>query len=156
MEKIKLNPQVYRTLEKNLLMFYLGITRKASDILAEQKQNTQMSSKQKKNLSRMVSLAKDLKKELQSQNIHTMGEILNTGWHYKKELASGISNTDIDTYYERAIQAGARGGKLLGAGGGGFLLFYVEENFHQSVRSALSHLYELPFGFEDTGTTIIF
>ncbi|MTH17515.1 GHMP kinase [Flavobacterium sp. LC2016-01] len=155
-ERVKMNQNKYDLLENYLLMFYLGNTRKASSILTEQKENTKSDHKKVDNLHKMVGLAHDLKKELLSNNIESMGEILHTGWMYKKELASNISNKDIDIFYEKAIRAGAVGGKLLGAGGGGFLLFYVEESKQQAVRSALSDLYELQFKFDNTGTSIIF
>ena len=75
---------------------------------------------------------------------------------YKKELANGISNPDIDYYYELAMQNGALGGKLLGAGGGGFLLFYVEEQHRTRVRKALSGLKEISFSFDSKGTQAIY
>jgi len=81
---------------------------------------------------------------------------LHKGWLYKKELANGISNEFIDQHYQKAISNGAVGGKLLGAGGGGFLLFYVPENKHQKVRQALKDLKELKFRFDNKGTNIIY
>jgi D-glycero-alpha-D-manno-heptose-7-phosphate kinase len=155
-EKIKMLPESYHLLEQNLMMFYLGVTRKASDILTEQKQNTISDSKKVKNLHKMVHLSKELKKELASNNIDAMGDILHSGWMYKKELASNISNGGIDYYYDLALRAGAVGGKLLGAGGGGFLLFYVPAEKQHNVRIALTELNELKFEFDNTGTKIIF
>ncbi|RZL47041.1 MAG: GHMP kinase [Pedobacter sp.] len=155
-EKIKLSPAKSDKLENNLLMFYLGNTRSAASILTEQKLNTLTDERKVENLHKMVALAYDLKKELTSSNVESIGEILHTGWIYKKELASNVSNQNIDYYYDRAIKAGATGGKLLGAGGGGFLLFYVDSNYHESVRAALIDLFELKFKFDYTGTSIIF
>ena len=86
----------------------------------------------------------------------SMGEILHTGWLYKKELAKGITNSQIDEAYEAARKAGASGGKLLGAGGGGFLLFYVKEEHQPKVREALKNLRELNFKFDNKGTNIIY
>ena len=103
----------------------------------------------------MVQLARDLKDELLHNNIDSMGEILRKNWELKRELASGISNEAINRYYEMALKAGALGGKLLGAGGGGFLLFYVREENHQRVRNALTELKEMPFKFDSRGTTIL-
>ena len=103
----------------------------------------------------MVQLSRDLKEELLKGNTSAMGEVLHTGWMYKKELASGISNSQIDYYYDLARQNGALGGKLLGAGGGGFLLFYVEEQYHNKVRRALADLKEIDFKFDNKGTNII-
>ena len=155
-EKLYLTSEAYHGLEKNLLMFYTGQTRAAGSILKEQKENSATDSRKIENLHKMVLLAKDLKNELLRGNINAMGEILHTGWMYKKELAKGISNSDIDYYYNLAYQNGALGGKLLGAGGGGFLLFYVEECNREKVRKALSDLKEIDFSFDNKGTNIIY
>ncbi|MBV8254347.1 MAG: hypothetical protein JO154_17240 [Chitinophaga sp.] len=155
-EKIHLGAEMQDKLDNNLLMFYLGKTRSAGSVLKEQKSNIE-SSKKLDNLHKMVKLAYDLRQELLSQNIDALGEILHTGWMYKKELASGISDEAIDSNYDLAMKNGALGGKLLGAGGGGFLLFYVNsEEKKAAVRSALSHLMETEFRFENSGTSIIF
>lgn len=154
-EKLYLQDDAYHVLEKNLLMFYTGKTRAAGSILAEQKKNTTNDAEKIENLHKMVKLSEELKIELLKGNIDAMGEILHKGWMYKKELANGISNPDIDEYYNTAINAGALGGKLLGAGGGGFLLFYVEEQHRNKVRRALKNLKEIDFKFDDKGTNII-
>ena len=154
-EKLYLQTDAYNVLEKNLLMFYTGQTRAAGSILAEQKKNTTDDEAKINNLHKMVALSKDLKTELLRGNTNAMGEILHAGWMYKKELANGISNPDIDYYYDLAMDNGARGGKLLGAGGGGFLLFYVEEQHRTRVRKALSGLKEIDFKFDNKGTNII-
>jgi len=154
-EKIHLDATVQKMLESNLLMFYLGKTRSAGSVLKEQKSNIEESRKIE-NLHKMVKLAYDLRVELVNQQIDSMGEILNTGWMYKKELANGISDSFIDDNYSRAMNSGASGGKLLGAGGGGFLLFYVKDENKAAVRKALSHLIEMEFNFETSGTSIIF
>lgn len=155
-EKLYLQSDAYRVLEKNLLMFYTGKTRSAGSILAEQKKNTEEDSKKISNLHKMVKLAKELKAELLKGNVDAMGDILHSGWLYKKELANGISNPDIDYYYDLAMKNGAKGGKLLGAGGGGFLLFYVEEQFRNKVRTALKDLKEIDFNFDSKGTNLIY
>lgn len=154
-EKMFLTSNNYHKLEGNLLMFYTGETRSAGDILKEQKKNTTDDKAKIENLHKMVALAKDLKEELLRGNTDAMGDILHTGWMYKKELASGISNPDIDHYYDLAIKNGASGGKLLGAGGGGFLLFYVKDENKQKLRKALSDLKELDFKFDNKGTTVV-
>ena len=155
-EKLYLKTDAYHNLEKNLMLFYTGQTRSASSILSEQKKNTTSDKKKVQNLHKMVTLAQTLKVELLKGNIDAMGEILHTGWMYKKELANGISNSDIDYYYDLAYKNGALGGKLLGAGGGGFLLFYVEENNRDKVRKVLSNLKEIDFSFDNKGTNIIY
>jgi len=154
-EKILLSREKYQQLESNLLMFYLGDTRSASSILSEQRKNTQ-NKKKIENLHKMVKLSTDLKIELQNSNIDSMGEILHEGWMYKKELASQISNGKIDHYYDLALNNGATGGKLLGAGGSGFLLFYVPLERQAEVRKALSELEELNFKFDSEGTKVIY
>lgn len=154
-EKVFLTTEGYKRLENNLMMFYTGQTRAAGDILKEQKKNTTDDVAKINNLHKMVQLAKDLKQELLHNNIDAMGEILHQGWMYKKELAGGISNEFINHYYDLAMKNGASGGKLLGAGGGGFLLFYVKEENHQRLRYAMRDLKELPFKFDNKGSTII-
>ena len=103
----------------------------------------------------MVQLSIELKNELLSGNIDSMGDILHRGWIYKKELASKISNPQIDVYYNLAMKNGALGGKLLGAGGGGFLLFYAHGKNHNQIRLALNDLEELNFNFSFEGTKIL-
>lgn len=154
-EKVFLTTDGYKRLENNLMMFYTGQTRAAGDILKEQKKNTTDDAAKISNLHKMVQLAKDLKQELLHNNIDAMGEILHQGWMYKKELAGSISNEFINHYYDFAMKNGASGGKLLGAGGGGFLLFYVKEENHQRLRYAMRELKELPFKFDNKGSTII-
>jgi D-glycero-alpha-D-manno-heptose-7-phosphate kinase len=154
-EKIPLQLKKAEELQNNLMMFYLGKTRVASSVLKEQKTNIE-DNKKIENLHKMVNLAYELKEELTKQNIYSLGEILHTGWMYKKELANGIADEFIDQSYEQALQAGAKGGKLLGAGGGGFLLFYVDKDKQERLKQSLQHLVEVPFNFESTGTSIIF
>lgn len=139
-------------LESNLYLYYIGGTRRANDILAEQKRN--ISDKDKfQNLVKMVQLANELKESLQEEKIDDIIDILQKGWLYKKELASGISNEDIDKLYEKAIKHGADGGKLLGAGGTGFLLIY--SNGHEVLKKQLN-CKVLPFNIDREGTKIIF
>ena len=155
-EKIFLQKDGFERIQNNLLMFYTGTTRSASSILSEQNKNTSSDEEKVENLHKMVNLAYELKEELLHNNIDAMGDVLHRGWMYKKEMASAISNSDIDELYDLAIKNGAMGGKLLGAGGGGFLLFYVKEENHSRLRNALSHLKEIKFRFDDMGTTIIY
>lgn len=154
-EKMFLTSGNYHKFEDNLMMFYTGETRAAGSILSEQKKNTTTDKAKIENLHKMVALAKDLKQELLSGNIDSAGDILHTGWMYKKELANGISNEAIDFYYDLALKNGATGGKLLGAGGGGFLLFYVKDENKDKLRKAMADLKELPFKFDNNGTSII-
>lgn len=144
------------TLQNNLLLFYTDSTRSASSILKEQNINTLESLEIKENLKNLAHLTTLLFNDLKKGNIDQIGEYLNEAWQRKKILASKISNTHIDYIYEIALKNGAMGGKLLGAGGGGFLLFYVPEENHEKVRKALNFCRELPFNFDFDGTKIIF
>lgn len=155
-EKLFLSADGYKRLENNLMLFFTGYTRSANNILAEQKNNTSHDEKKFQMLCRMVDLAGELRQELLHNNIDVMGEALHEGWLLKQQLAGGITNSFINECYDTAIKNGAMGGKLLGAGGGGFLLFYVKEENHSRLRHALRHLQELPFKFENKGTSIIY
>ncbi len=153
-EPIVMAPESYTKLENNLMMFYLGGTHSASAILKEQSKNVANVDKalvQKK----MCDITRTLKDELQCNNVDAMGELLHENWLLKKSLASGISNSLIDDVYERALSAGASGGKLLGAGGAGFMLFYVNEDKQNAVKEALSDLREMDFEMDNSGTSII-
>jgi D-glycero-alpha-D-manno-heptose-7-phosphate kinase len=153
-EPVIMSHESYSKLEHNLLMFYLGGTHSASEILEEQSNNIKSSDKaeiQKK----MCNLARKLKDELQKNNVDAMGQLLHENWLLKKSLASGISNPYIDTIYEKALNAGATGGKLLGAGGAGFMLFYVPEEKHTAVREALIELREMDFEMDNSGASIV-
>lgn len=153
-EPILMEGKTYKELQKNLLMFYTGTTRSANTILAEQTKNITSEDKAK-NLLKMCGLAKDMKVALENNDISSFGRILDEGWQLKKELASGIANPVIDEAYEIAMKNGALGGKLLGAGGGGFLLFYCEEEKQDQLKKAIG-LRELDFSFERDGTSVIY
>ena len=144
------------TLVQNLLLLYTGDTHEASHILQEQKEKTPQPDKMT-SLRKMRDMAIALKDQLNNDaTANVIGETLHRGWQLKKELASGISNDKIDGYYERALKAGALGGKVLGAGGGGFLLLYCPESKQSLVRKALSDLPALEFSFEPEGSKIIY
>jgi len=153
-EPILMEGKTYKKLQKNLLMFYTGTTRSANTILAEQTKNITSDDKAR-NLLKMCGLAKDMKVALENNDISSFGKILDEGWQLKKELASGIANPAIDEAYEIAMKNGALGGKLLGAGGGGFLLFYCEEEKQDKLKKAIG-LRELDFSFERDGTSVIY
>lgn len=138
--------------EKMLRLYYVGGERKAGDILSEQKNNISAADKLQ-NLKKMVKLADDLRDVIHHERISAVGEILNKGWRYKKELASGISNGKIDELYNKAIKCGASGGKLLGAGGTGFLL--ISSRDHQALEGRLG-CKTLPFAIDREGTKVIF
>lgn len=141
-------------LQDNLIMFYTGIRHDANKILAEQKEKmTQLDKTQ--NLLRMCELAKELKTSLEQNELDSFGAILNEGWQKKRELASGISNSKIDELYNFAMQNGAIGGKLLGAGGGGFLLFYCPKE-RQIILQEKLKLKKFPFRFENDGSSVVY
>ena len=143
-------------LKKNLLLFYTGITRSASDILKKQVNNISISTKKRSMLGEMVRLAHKLKADLQENRLDTFGDILHQNWIIKKELTEDISNTQIDKWYDTALKNGATGGKLLGAGGGGFLLFFAPKEKHSNIILALKQLEPVPFNFDTEGSKIIF
>lgn len=149
------HPDTKTMLQKNLMLFYTGTTRATKDVLSEQKKNTESDAKKFQNLQQMKQLAEELRDALNSDNLNQFGHILHKGWILKRELASSISNTEIDQWYDTGIAAGALGGKLLGAGGGGFLLFYCPEEKRERVRAALP-LQEIPFQFDTQGSRIIY
>ena len=153
-EPIIMKPEMFQRLENNLMMFYTGKVHSASTILAEQSKNITEGDKEQSQL-KMCELARELREELQHNNVDAMGEILHEGWKLKRTLASGISNPFVDETYDLAIRKGAVGGKLLGAGGGGFLLFYVPEKRQQEVRAALN-LTQMPMSFDRQGSSVIY
>ena len=104
----------------------------------------------------MTELVDVLRDEISSGDTEALGEILHENWMLKKGLTSAISSGDIDDYYEAARKAGARGGKLLGAGGGGFMVFSAPKERHSDIKKALSSLRHVDFGFENMGTSIVF
>lgn len=154
---IMMQAETYKRLEKNLLMFYTGTTRSANGILSEQKKNISQSDKNE-NLKEMCHLAEQMKESLEQNDLSSFGTILNQSWELKRTLASGISNPEIDQAYQAALCSGALGGKLLGAGGGGFLLFYCELERQQELRRTMEQmgLKEFDFRFERDGTSVVY
>jgi len=144
-------------LQSNLLMFYTGISRFASDILEEQVKNTQEKkvNVELKHINDMVAQGIAIVKD-DTKNLDDFGHLLHEAWMTKKKLSSAISNNHLDDIYTKAMEAGALGGKLLGAGGGGFFIFYVPLEQHPKVRQALADLKEVIFEFEDEGASVIY
>lgn len=152
-EKVELPPESYRRLNDNLLLFFTGISRRSSTILGEQTNNIQDRSAELRELKQMAHQARC---DLESGNLDHLGALIHQSWELKKRLAGGVSNEKINEMYESARCAGALGGKLTGAGGGGFLLLYVPYERQNHVRAALTGLQELPFRLEADGTKVIF
>ncbi len=151
---VMMRGETYQRLQKNLVMFYTGDTRSANAILAEQKKNCSAEDKAN-NLRQMCVMAEEMHQSLEQDDLNSFGRLLNEGWKLKRTLASGISNSLIDEAYETALANGALGGKLLGAGGGGFLLFYCPQEYRERLRVAL-RLRWFPFSFEKEGTAVAY
>jgi len=153
-EPVFYRPEVPLDLEKNLLLFFTGLKRDASEILDSQNRETP---NKMDVLRKMKNLVNPLREVFSSAtNLNQVGEILHENWMLKRSLTGDISTNIIDEYYLKARSAGALGGKLLGAGGGGFLLFYVEQHNHKAVRQSLSNLYHVPVGIDYGGTSITY
>jgi len=151
--KIELPPEDKRRLNDALTLFYTGITRKSNQILSEQKANIDH---QITTLYEMRKLAFEARDAIIDGAFDEFGEIMHRGWELKRGLASKVSNSQIDEIYQAARKAGAIGGKLAGAGGGGFLLLYCSNGKQDDVRQALKGLRELPFRFQIDGSKVIF
>lgn len=150
---IIISPDRKKQLNRNLMLFFTGFSRFSSDIQV----STESAMKDKTaELLEMYSLVDDAEDILTSKtDLNEFGVLLNHTWELKRGITNAISTDSIDGLYAKAIKAGALGGKLLGAGGGGFLLFYVEEDKQEKVREALSNLLYVPFEFENGGTQVI-
>jgi D-glycero-alpha-D-manno-heptose-7-phosphate kinase len=142
-----------RRLNENTMLFYTGITRRAGSILGEQKSNM---SNRFHVLNEMKQIAYFARDELVGGHLDTIGTLLHESWLLKKSLAGGVSNGQIDEMYAAARGAGALGGKVTGAGGGGFLILYCPHDRQEQVREALSGMQELPFLLENDGSKVIF
>lgn len=152
-EALHIDEHLRRKLDQNLLLFYTNVARKAESILAEQSQNIH---DRLTVLRSMKTLALQAKASLEAGQVEDLGYLLDESWQLKKQLASGVSNALIDELYAAARNAGALGGKITGAGGGGFLLLYCPPEKQDNVRTVLSALPELPFRLEQDGSKVIF
>lgn len=153
---LKISEETLHNLEENLVLFFTGYTRSASAILKEQ------DDKSKKNDHSMIdnlhfvkALGLDIKKALGKNDLHEFANLMNTHWEYKKQRSSNMSNNQINEWYELALKQGALGGKMIGAGGGGFLMFYTEDK--TKLRHAMHHagLKEVRFQFDFSGTQVL-
>lgn len=152
---LSVSPRKIHALENNLMLFFTGITRDASKIASSQVKSANQKSSE---LEKMYEIARQAYKLFTKSktNMDDIGLLLDESWKVKKTLSDKISNKFIDDVYERARKAGAIGGKLLGAGSGGFMLFYVRNNKQQRVRAKLKNLLHVPFKFENYGSQIIY
>lgn len=150
-----ISPERKRQLNDNLMMFFTGFTRFSSDV---QKANKVSSTEEKRaRLKKMYELVDEAEEILtnKDRDLDDFGRLLDTTWRLKKGTGSAISTGSIDELYEKGMAAGALGGKLLGAGGGGFLVFYVQPEKQEAVKEAMKDLMYIPFKFEDGGTRVI-
>ena len=152
-ERLDLDEETRRRLGASLLLFFTGVTRQSDTILTEQRSNIQ---DRRPILRQMKQLAIQARTDLVAGRLEDLGALLHEGWELKKRMASQVSNGSVDDLYLAARRAGALGGKLTGAGGGGFMVLVCPPDRHDSVRAALGHLQELPFGLEADGTKVIF
>ena len=142
-----------KKLSNNLLLFFTRQTRDASDILKSQKEAT---NDKFETLKKMRDLVPELQKSIMQENFDNFGRLLHENWLLKKSITDNISTDKIDKYYQKALDSGALGGKLLGAGGGGFMCFYADEKNQQKIKDNLSDLYSLDFEFDNVGTRITY
>ena len=152
---LKLNQKVQEEMFNRFLMFHTGGVRSADEILKEQVFNLENNQKYSDLTKSLVDLTYDLYNQLKNNNINDIGTILDKGWQIKKNLSFNISNDYINDLYDKAIDAGAEGGKLLGAGASGFILLYADKKFHSSIRSVLG-LREVKFNLDQEGSQIIY
>lgn len=152
---INISEKRKKQLDNNLLLFFTGFTRLSSDIQKATKKVINDKEKELMQMVELVDLAQDIL-ENDKRDLDEFGRLLDTSWKLKRSTGDHISKASIDCFYEKGISAGALGGKLLGAGGGGFLLFYVNPNKQDSVREALKDLMEVPFSFENEGAQVIY
>ncbi len=149
-------PETKKRLSENLIMLYTGITRSASNILADQNKNMVSDIQKQEIMKKMVKLTYDLKSDLENNDLNNFGQILHENWLLKKEMSGWISNPQIDEWYDKAMKAWALWWKILGAGWWGFLLFYVPKDRQEDVYTALNDLKKVKFNFDNTWSKIIF
>lgn len=149
-----INPERKRQLNNNLMMFFTGFIRFSSDV---QKANASNKADKVNQLKEMLALVDEAEKVLvdKQSDLDEFGRLLDHTWRIKRKTGNTVSTNSIDELYDKGLKAGALGGKLLGAGGGGFLVFYVEPDKQEKVKKAMEDLLYIPFEFEDGGTRVI-
>ena len=149
-------PGVMEKFLNHILVFYTGASRGASSVLKSQQENIKNDTGTENHIADMAALCNPFIIALQGSNIARLGEIMHENWILKRKVANIITTDAIDAWYATAIDAGAIGGKLLGAGNGGFLMFLAPPERHSAIRSALRNLSHMPIGFEKHGSQIIY
>jgi len=152
-KQFRRSTDLFHGLSRNIMLFYTGRTRKAGNILSVQDQRTDVNLEQ---LHCLKALAARTAEALDRLRLWEVGRVLNDGWQLKRQLAEGISSPEIEEMYDTALSAGASGGKICGAGGGGFLLLYCDPAHHKAVRKAMEGYRELPIALDPDGSKIIF
>lgn len=150
-KKINISHKTISEFKNYLLLFYTGISRQADKILGK----IERSGKKYSNFNLLSLMAKDFEKALLTKDYKTCGEILNESWRIKKSLNSKVSSLNLDNIYSKAIKAGAYGGKILGAGGGGFFLFIANPNDHQKIKIVLRNFEHIDFDFTGEGSKVL-
>ena len=152
-----ISPERKQALNDNLMMFFTGFTRFSSDIQKANSGTKETKDEKEKRLLEMLTLVDKAEHILtdKTADLDDFGRLLDHTWRLKKQTGSAVSTDNIDKLYEKGIKAGALGGKLLGAGGGGFLIFYVQPEYQKNVKEAMKDLMYIPFKFEDGGTRVI-
>ena len=152
-KQFRRSADLFHGLSRNIMLFYTGRTRKAGNILSVQDQRTSVNLEQ---LHCLKALVVRTSEALDRLRLWEVGRVLNDGWQLKRQLAEGISSPEIEQMYDLALGAGAAGGKICGAGGGGFLLLYCDPAHHKAVRKAMEGYRELPIALDPDGSKIIF
>jgi D-glycero-alpha-D-manno-heptose-7-phosphate kinase len=155
-EPVNLSEIFLHSLEKSMMLFYTGTTRSASEMLRVQSAILETQSEKSAQLQKLVGMAYDFRDAVQRENIEELGALLNEGWHIKKSITNHISSNEVDEMYSKALMAGAYGGKLLGAGGGGFLLITAMPCKHAAIKQALAGYRCMSFRFDFQGTTVVY
>ena len=154
LEKINIKKEKIKLLENNLMLFFTGISRNAFEIQKETQKGIE------KNLDNLIKMNDIVDRAIEilktDVDIDLFAKLLNESWELKKTLNNSISNNYINDLYKKGIENGAIAGKLLGAGGGGFILFYVKDEYKENIRKVFNNLIEIPIKFENTGTNIIY
>lgn len=153
---LRIAQRTFADLEDNLVLFFTGFSRSASSILRDQdSRSRQKDQSMIDNLHFVKKLGYESKAALETGDLRAFAELMNVHWEHKKARSSGMSNSDIDSYYQFARQHGALGGKLIGAGGGGFLMFYTEDKTRLRQAMTGAGLREVRFRFDFEGTKVV-
>ena len=155
---IIISPERKKQLDQNLMMFFTGFTRFSSDVQKANVASPETQEAREKRLLEMLDLVDDAEDVLtnKKRDLDEFGRLLDHTWKLKRQTGSAVSTSNIDALYQRGIEAGALGGKLLGAGGGGFLVFYVQPEKREALKAAMHDLLYVPFHFEDGGSRVLY